>query len=423
MGISPDSSYHLEVSQAYSQTLTRPLNTPDTFKWRDITRISYLSFWINGRILNINNGVVDEVILLRIVNVIYSLGTVFVTYLISKEIFKSRWKRLLPVFFLTNTLMFVFLTSSINYDNLTNLLCVLSIFYFVKFVKSNLEFKFLLLMILFLCIGALTKFTVLPLFLILVFVSLLDIVKKRINIKTIKIGKEFFLLIPILFFAILNIELYGKNIALYGGLEPDCNKILTHEMCLQNGVYYRDNITFQSIKVDGLKGYIKLLTSGERVDPIRYFIQWLPDLTMKIYGVFGDQSLLMPVYFKYIFILFFILCIIIGLVYRKKWTRLEKYLLFILVTYISILFFFQNYIMYLRYNIYFLALQGRYIFPVISIMYILFSKSILLVNIKWLRYLLFTLIVLTFIYSCIPFFLLNVDPWWLNVEKIKLINI
>ncbi|HOK59935.1 MAG TPA: glycosyltransferase family 39 protein, partial [Candidatus Dojkabacteria bacterium] len=197
MGVSPDSYYHLRVSQAYSTTLGIPQNTPQTYQWRDITRIPYLYFWINGRILNINNGVINEVVLLRIINVIYSLGTVYVMYLLSKEIFKDKWKRVLPVFFLTHTLMFVFLSSSINYDNLANLLSILSIYFFVKFVKKNINLKYLLLMLLSLCIGALTKSTVLPVALILVILSAVEIAKRKDKLKKIKAGKEHLLLIPI----------------------------------------------------------------------------------------------------------------------------------------------------------------------------------------------------------------------------------
>ncbi len=414
MGVSPDSSYHLEVSQAYSTTVFRPENTPDTYQWRDITRISYLFFWINGRILNINNGVLDEVILLRIVNLIYSLGTLFVTYLLSKEIFKNRGVRILPVFFLSSTLMFVFLSASINYDNLANLLSVLSILFFVKFVKSKVDIKYLLLMILFLCLGALTKFTVLPLALILVLLTIIDIFKKKKYLKNIKIGKEYFLLLPILLFGFLNIELYGINIIKYGGLEPDCNKILTHEQCLQNGVYFRDNVTFKSTQIDGLKGYIRLLTTGERIGPIRYFLKWLPNFTMKIYGIFADQSLFMPEPFWYLFISFFLLATVLGVINFKKWDRVERYLIVISLFYFVILFFFQNYSMYLRFNHYYLALQGRYIFPVISILYILFAKSLLFIKRKWLRNLILIVYILLLIYSCIPFFFFEVPSWWLS---------
>ncbi len=201
MGVSPDSYYHLRVSQAYSTTLGIPSNTPQTYKWRDITRIPYLYFWVNGRVLNINDGVIDEVVLLGIINIIYSLGTVYVMYLLSKEIFKDKWKRVFPVFFLTHTLMFVFLSSSINYDNLANLLSTLSIYFFVKFVKKEgIDLKYLLLMLLSLCIGALTKTTVLPVSLVLVILSAVEVTKRKGKVKKIKAGKELLLLIPVAIF-------------------------------------------------------------------------------------------------------------------------------------------------------------------------------------------------------------------------------
>ncbi|HQJ73919.1 MAG TPA: DUF2142 domain-containing protein, partial [Candidatus Dojkabacteria bacterium] len=251
MGVSPDSYYHLRVSQAYSTTLGIPQNTPQTYQWRDITRIPYLYFWINGRILNINNGVIDEVVLLRVINVIYSLGTVYVMYLLSKEIFKDKWKRVLPVFFLTHTLMFVFLSSSINYDNLANLLSTLSIYFFVKFVKKGINLKYLLLMLLSLCIGALTKSTVLPVALILVILSAVEIAKRKDEVKKIKAGKELLLLIPIAIFVFLNLSLYGGNLLKYKTLEPSCTQILTHEQCLENGVYYRNKVDYNATPING----------------------------------------------------------------------------------------------------------------------------------------------------------------------------
>jgi len=414
MGVSPDSFYHLEVSKAYSTTLGIPDNTPDTYKYRDITRIAYLYFWVNGRILNINNGFINEIIVLRIVNVLYSLGTVYVMYLLSKEIIKKRFERLLPLFFLTSTLMFVFLSSSINYDNLANLLSILSIFFFVKFVKSKLDIKHLLFMFLFLCLGGLTKFTVLPLAFILTVLSIVDIFKKRELLKSIKINKYFLLLIPILFLGILNVELYGTNIFKYGGLEPACEKILTHEQCLSNGVYYRDNVTLPGIKIDNFGDIVNLVQSGDRISPLGYFFKWIPNFVMKIYGIMGDSSLFMNSIFTYVYIGIFLISILLGLIYYKKWKVLDIYLVLIFLFYMLILFIFQNYDMYLKHNHFYLGLQGRYIFPVISIMYILFTKSFTFIKYKWLKYLILIPIIILFIYSCIPFFFSNVEDWWLS---------
>ena len=414
MGVSPDSYYHLRVSQAYSTTLGIPQNTPQTYKWRDITRIPYLYFWINGRILNINNGVIDEVVLLRIINVIYSLGTVYVMYLLSKEIFKDKWKRVLPVFFLTHTLMFVFLSSSINYDNLANLLSTLSIYFFVKFVKKGINLKYLLLMLLSLCIGALTKSTVLPVALILVILSVVEIVKRKDEVKRIRAGKELLLLIPIVIFVFLNLSLYGGNLLKYKTLEPSCTQILTHEQCLENGVYYRNKVDYNATPINGPLDVFNMIIKGERIGPVRYFFRWFPNLMSKIFGIMGDSSLSLPYYLVALFILFFLTGVVLIISNKRKLTKTDKYLITILLFYTVILFFTQNYPMYLTYNHYYLGLQGRYIFPVISIIYILLTKSFFFINSKKLRNTLLISFSILLIYSCNIYLFLNLPDSWLK---------
>ena len=414
MGVSPDSYYHLRVSQAYSTTLGIPQNTPQTYQWRDITRIPYLYFWINGRILNINNGVIDEVVLLRVINVIYSLGTVYVMYLLSKEIFKDKWKRVLPVFFLTHTLMFVFLSSSINYDNLANLLSTLSIYFFVKFVKKGINLKYLLLMLLSLCIGALTKSTVLPVALILVILSVVEIVKRKDEVKRIRAGKELLLLIPIVIFVFLNLSLYGGNLLKYKTLEPSCTQILTHEQCLENGVYYRNKVDYNSTSINGPLDVFNMIIKGERIGPVRYFFRWFPNLMSKIFGIMGDSSLSLPYYLVALFILFFLTGAILIISNKRKLTKIDKYLLTILLFYTAILFFTQNYPMYLTYNQYYLGLQGRYIFPVISIIYILLTKSFFFIKNKKLRNIVLISFSILLIYSCNIYLFLNLPDSWLK---------
>jgi len=414
MGVSPDSYYHLRVSQAYSTTLGIPQNTPQTYQWRDITRIPYLYFWINGRILNINNGVIDEVVLLRVINVIYSLGTVYVMYLLSKEIFKDKWKRVLPVFFLTHTLMFVFLSSSINYDNLANLLSTLSIYFFVKFVKKGINLKYLLLMLLSLCIGALTKSTVLPVALILVILSAVEIVKRKDEVKRIKAGKELLLLIPIAIFVFLNLSLYGGNLLKYKTLEPSCTQILTHEQCLENGVYYRNKVDYSATPINGPLDVFNMIIKGERIGPVRYFFRWFPNLMSKIFGIMGDSSLSLPYYLVALFILFFLTGVVLIISNKKRLTKIDKYLLTILLFYTSILFFTQNYPMYLTYNQYYLGLQGRYIFPVISIIYILLTKSFFFIKNKKLRNIVLISFSILLIYSCNIYLFLNLPDSWLK---------
>lgn len=416
MGLSPDSFYHLEVSRAYSTTLTIPQNTPDTYQWRDITRIAYLYFWINGRILNINNGFLNEVILLRLINVIYSFGTLFFTYLLSKEVLKNKWLRLLPTFLLANTLMFLFISSSINYDNLGNFLSVLGIYLFVKFVKSKLDIKYLLYMLIVLSLGTLTKYTILPLAFILVILSLIQIFLKREILKDIKWRDSILLLLPLLILAILNIQIYGINIIRYGGLEPRCDQILTHEQCLTNGVYYRDLITYPAKQIEGF-GYItQLIKDGQRESPLIYFVYWIWSIVGKIYGIMGDSSLEISNILKVFYLSFLSLGVFFTFRFYKKWDRLDKYLIGIFLFYTLVLFLVQNYNMYLKHNHMYLALQGRYLFPVLPVGYLMYVKSISFIKDRKMFYLILLPLLVLFIYSCVPFFFLNVPTDWFVIN-------
>lgn len=416
MGISPDSWYHLKVSEEYSTTLTIPPNTPDTYQWRDITNIPYLYFWVNGRILNINDATFhfDHVILLRFINIIYSIFTIIGVYLLSKEVIQNKLKRLLPVVLLGNTLMFLFLSSSINYDNLGHMFATYAIYFFIMSVKNTGKIQYPLLTLIMLCLGTLTKFTILPLAAILFLLLLYEIFKHWNTWSTSLKKKETLWILPVLIFGILNILLYGSNILKYKELIPSCEKILTNEQCLQNGVYLRDTVWIPEVQVN----IVDMIKSGERLDPIRYTGVWVWEMSKKTIGIMGDQNLYHSDTVITIFVSFIYISILIGLIYWKKYTKEDRYLLLITGGYLLILIIFQNYDMYLKRGYIELALHGRYMFPVISSLYVILSKTWLNIQNKNIRYILIFVILLLMILSCIPFFLVNVDRSWLGYTAI-----
>lgn len=410
MGISPDSWYHLRVSQEYAKTLSIPPNTPDTYQWRDITHIPYLYFWINGRILNINSLIFhfNDVILLRIINIIYSLLTIYGIYLLSKEVIKSKWGRIIPVILVCNTLMFVFLSSSINYDNLANMFATYSIYFFILSITRKGNIQYPLLTILMLCLGTLTKYTILPLAAIIVVLLIYEIVKDwNIWKDTIK-NKWILLTIPVLIVGILNITLYGNNILKYRELIPSCEKILSNEECLENGVYLRDNIWIPKEEIN----FVESIFSGKRLDPIRYSGIWMFEMTRRVTGFMGDQNLFHSDTTNILFISLFSISVVIGIFNWKKYSKAERYLIYITIFYTLVLMLLQNYTMYLDRGYIILTLQGRYIFPVISSIYTIFSKTLLNINNKKIRNVLISLAIILTLLSCIPFLVLNVDPNW-----------
>jgi 4-amino-4-deoxy-L-arabinose transferase-like glycosyltransferase len=410
MGVSSDSWYHLRVSQEFSKTLSIPENNPNTYQWRDIEHIPYLYFWINARFLNLNSVTFNfnEAILLRVINVFYSMVTLVGAYLLSSEFFKKKWLRLLLLFFLTNTLMFAFLSSSINYDNLANLFSVFSILFFVRALKQKKDWKNILLMLVMIGLGGLTKFTTLPLSFILIILTSFEVIRNWQKYKQNFKGKQLYLLIPLLFLVLLNFGVYGVNLLKFQSLQPECTQVLTYEQCLENGVFLRDNewIPAQEVKL------FDMIINGERLDPIRYFGVWVWEMAKRIYGMMGDRQLFAFDYIIPFYILPFVTAWVIAIVKWKEIKKSVKYLSIVSIFYLLVLLIVQNYNMYLKRGYPALALQGRYIFPVIVPFYILLIYFLNLLKPKWLRVLLFVFLIILFVLGCWVFFFANVDPDW-----------
>jgi 4-amino-4-deoxy-L-arabinose transferase-like glycosyltransferase len=410
MGISSDSWYHLEVSQKYAETLGIPKNGPDTYKWRDIEHIPYLYFWLNGRILNLNSTSFNfnEAILLRVFNVIYSLFTLVGTYLLAKEFFKKKWLAILPVFLLSNTLMFLFLSSSINYDNMANMFAVFSILFFVRAIKNVGNWRSIFLMLIVLSLGTLTKFTITPLAFILVLLIAIYIIKHWKSYKQGFKGSVLYFLIPICILLALNFGVYGINLIRYQSLTPKCLDVLTYEQCLENGVFVRDNEWIPAEEVR----FFDMVFSGERIDPVRYMGLWTWEMAKRIYGIMGDSSLFASNIILPFYLFFFLIALILGILNWKDFSKESKYITYVTVFYLLILLFVQNYNMYLKRGYPTLALQGRYMFPVISSSYVLFVLVLNSIEKKWLKGLIFVSLILLFVIGCIPFFIMNVDQSW-----------
>ncbi len=413
LGISPDSYYHIDVSRIFSTTLGIPENTPASFQWRDITRMPYLYYWINGRLLNINILNINEVIYLRLFNVLYSFGTVLVTYLLTKEVFKNKYARLLVLFLLTNSLMFVFLSSSINYDNLANLFAVLSTLFFVKSLKNISSLENIFLMFIFLLLGVLTKYTLAPLAFVFVLILFYKWFEHRKSIKYILKGTKIWIFLSILLVLIgLNISLYGVNIVKYHSLVPECEVILGHEACLENGVYYRDNIDMPSEDIKGIGEVVEMVLSGERLDPVSYTFFWIYNMASKVVGIMGDQSLPMSNYILPVYMVFLLIGIINTIKYWEKKNIVLSALTSSTVFYLLTILFTQNYSRYIYQGYPALALQGRYMFPVISSFYIITVYYLFKIENKTFRNTIIILLVILFFIGCLPYFILNVPTNW-----------
>lgn len=411
-GISPDENYHISVSEFYSETFLIPENSEETYRYGDITRIPYLSFWLNARLINLNFTNVEDYVVLRFFNLLISTGSLIVVYLIAKEVIKKKYLNLLPVFMLANTLMFVFLSSAVSYDNLVNFFVFLSFYFLIKTFKSRNN-KWILFFLMAGSLAALTKFTAIPAFLIELVLLIIFMLKEIRFIEFLEEVFDRYKYLSLLLLVIIGFlsSVYGVNIIRYKSLTVSCDKILSEQQCMQNGVYSRAK-TADLYEFSSLGEFVEILK--ERTTPFEYFSRWSLSMTQRIFGILGHEWLLMPSYFSNIYIFLFL---ILSIIFIRGWRRgdsIETNLLVIFLSYLLVLLIFQNYRSYIIRGRFDIAIQGRYLFPVIPLLYTILIDYLGRLKNKWSQGIIISFLVLVFFMGCIPFFFVYVTDLWFS---------
>jgi len=415
--IIPDEPAHLIFSRHYATTWGIPEDTVETYSqgWY-IQHNPFLYHWINGRTINLFQTVYPSIseweilVLLRILSVVYSLGTLIFCFLISKEIIEGKWWQLLPVFLLSNTLMFVFLSGGVNYDNLANLLSMAGLLYFIRVLNGKNYVLNSLLWMIGISLGTLVKYTILPLAIIMFTIWIIFIFQNRNNLSLTNVRSKnviiFGILLSITFTA--NFLIYGINIIKFGSILPVCNRILTSEQCELSPYFQRH----QEMGLD------KKLTISESIglghpNPVKYFFDsWIDSMLYRIYGILGHMSYFpshIIIFYKFLF--FWI--ILLGFRYIEKPSFIISSLLLIILFYTLVLFF-KNYDSELMYGFKQIALQGRYLFPVIGLLYVLVGDVISRVKSKELKYVTLALILLLFFIGGPIKFIFRNDTLFIN---------
>lgn len=406
-GIIPDEPYRYEVSQYFSHTLGVPKDVPIAVVYGDnLSRNPFLGYWIFGRVLNFVTWVTPEstdfqqLVWLRLVNSLFAVGTLIVTYLMSKELIKNRWMQLLPVFFLANTLMFVFLAGGVNYDNPTNLLCALGIYYLVRILGGKDFLKNTCGWLVSLMVASLIKYAILPLILFTTIIWLVYVINHKGILKTLKPERwqQYLLLAICAVFMIGNLWLYGGNLLQFHSLIPKCTDTYSKEIC-QESVYI---VRFAEL---GLPERLTLMGAFRQgyPEPIRYLFEvWIPEMLARIFGIMGHKTYF-PIVISYFQIAFYWL-ILLGVRNIRKPGYRSINLVLLILAYAAVLFV-MNYQDELAYGFKQVAFQGRYFFPVISLAFVMVGKLLENVKNKYVRLATIIGLVLLFLYgSPIRFF-------------------
>jgi len=402
-GVIPDEGYRFEVATYFDKTWGIPDDVPIAYTSGDnLQRNPYLGYWLYGRFINVlqlfnpSPTPWQTLVFLRIINFLFALGTVIFTYLISKQLIKNKWLQIFPVFLLTNTLMFVFLSGGVNYDNPTNLACAAGIFFLVRVLTHKDFLENSLGWMISIAAATLIKHSILPLALAMAVMWILYMIKNNPEIAKNFVddkSKIIFLILAFLILISLNFSLYGVNLIRYGSLRPDCNDTFPQDVC-DNSFFGRRH---QEMALPEKLTLITAFRQGEP-DPIRFtFDFWIPAMLDRIFGIMGEK-IYFPIVVSYFQIALYWMIIISARYVRKPHFR-ELSLLGIFVFY-SIILMIMNYNSELTYGFGTkVALQGRYLFPVISIAYGLLAFSLTKVSNKLIKYGTIVALVLLFLYG------------------------
>jgi hypothetical protein len=447
--IPPDEVTHLGMAKIFSKVLLLPENSAETFQHGLVTNIPWLYYWVMGKLLPFNVFGMSDLLFLRLLNIPFAFGTVYFSWRLLRLLTDDRLTQLLLVVVMTNTLMFSFLSASVSYDNLVNLLAVMAIYYLFAFFKER-SFGFLVNSFLCQLAGCLAKITFLPLSLILV---VLWVLREGRGVRSLPVAvkryyretgwRAYVLSLVILVGLLLNIQLYGGNYLQYGALRPMMSEVLSFDIALEHRIDARETI-FEYFK-DGSLNYQQAMRmtrfinhEGDRADtayliqrlsehkangyealgPVAYIVPWGKRIAATTFGIMGHLSIfnegltIVPVA---------VLTLLALLGFVMHWWRgpqvgIAAYLALLCGAYAILIMYVHSYRAYLYYENFAMGLQGRYLFPVIGAFSVLFSYYLThLFQRESLRLGLVCVATFVFIASDFPFFLYHATRNWFTI--------
>jgi hypothetical protein len=444
--VPPDEVTHAGLCQVFSKIFLLPVNSPGTYEFGLVTNVPWLYYWCMGKLLHLNFFGISDLVFLRLINIPLAFGTVFFARRTLLLLTHDRLARLLLLVVMTNVAMFSLLSASVSYDNLTNLLAAMAIYYlfaFFKYRSADLLAAALLCQL----AGALTKATFLPLILALDGLLLLHEVRNLGALPAAlaryfrESGRRAWLMSLLLLLAFaLNLQLYAGNLLKYHALIPQMAAVTSSSAAMNYRLDARGTI-FNDYKEGKISYMDALILAGEikhptdKADtfyllmnyqkmksnpnlwmgPYDYVKFWLQTMLTTIFGIkghlvmFKEPSYLLPVY---------ALAALAALGFVVRWRPrqsewLSPMLAALALFYAGFLMYQINYDSYLNYGEPTLTVYGRYLFPIMVPACVLLCHYLLqLFRNAYLQLALTLAAALLFIAYDFPWFLTHVTADW-----------
>ena len=363
LGGQPDEPKHLYYSNRFAETWGIPKEDPASPFL--ITGFTYLSYWINGAALKIlrfmapGSSAGQETYVLRLLSLCISSVTVLYVYKLASKVTRNRFAGVLAAFFMANTLMFVFVSSGVTYDNFMNLASAAAIYHLVNIYQEEDYVRNTALLGTWLCLGALAKEQVLLLALLLSIAWLVYSIRSRKRLSLNFSPRNLAWIAVLSASVILFLSLYGVNVFRYHHLIPSCPQIKAREVCT---VLSFRRPFYQAVDIRHLWSLRETIQN-----PFSYALNfWIIQMLTGIWGVVSHNSFppLFSVALHGILILWAAICVIR---YWKREHLVPTVLLLLLLAYTGYVLF-MNYWSELHYDFRHFAVQGRYLFPVLGVL-------------------------------------------------------
>lgn len=367
IGIPPDERWHIGLIRFYVENGWSPFvaDQRSDFQLGDLERNPNYLYHYGLSFLYRLSPFGDEgtVILLRFVNIALAALTIFVLLAILRRLRLPLIVQNLTVFLLINTLMFTFLSASVNYDNLLILLAAIAFYGFFGLLEEPNGRSFVTLLLG--SLGAiLAKQAAVPLVLLLFGVLALAHWRRWGPFLTsirrwFRPARPSVVLACVCMLILIGLvaERYVGNVIQYGKLGVSCDRVHDVEQCEQYAVFSR-NRTLAMNKPP----------SDQLMSLPEFSLRWTHGMFDRTVRIFAHK-VPRPIYPLQMGAFIVAIVLIFALIREMdRQYRTLNYGVAVAGLYILVLLL-VNWKSYRQYGVFGLALQGRYAFPVIGIVY------------------------------------------------------
>lgn len=379
LNLPPDESHHtLFIKYLAENNFNIFAEQTDSFGLGELEReISFLYHWLLSPLYATLSFLGDTTVyIFRFISIALGLGSLVMLKKIGDQLQIPKMVTHFSIFAMASTLMFVFLSSAVNYDNLIILISLFSLFALVLLLEKFSLWRLLVLAVL-VAFGSVVKFSFLPLALFIGLAAVWKVHKERKLLR--KHWKELLtrkqwpvvvLSIILLGLVGLGIERIGVNLVVYGSHNPTCTEFHTKSEC-ENYDVFRRRQKFGDMDID----------QNKLMNIVEFTPRWVMDNVPAIYGIYAHKMLTLPSRLTMPIVIFMAFA---GMaIVRKTDVRREpiiSLLLAISVAYAGVVMVHNYSIAYTNTGVFGHALQGRYLFPVLPLLYLIGFYSIY----KWL---------------------------------------